>query len=108
MKDHDENKEWSCLNYLDVNNLYGWAMPQKLPVNNFEWIEETSQFNEDFIQKTMMKKVKKDIFLKLMFNMQKNYMNFMVTYHFYVKERKLKSSKSLLLIYTIKMNLLFT
>ena len=22
---------------------------QKLPVNNFEWIEDTSQFNEDFI-----------------------------------------------------------
>ena len=25
-------------------------MSQKLPVNNFEWIEETSQFNEDFIK----------------------------------------------------------
>ena len=23
---------------------------QKLPVNNFEWIEDTSQFNEDFIK----------------------------------------------------------
>ena len=69
-------------------------MPQKLPVNNFEWIKETSQFNEDFIQKTMMKKVKKDIFLKLMFNMQKNYVNFMVTYHFYMKERNLKSRKA--------------
>ena len=23
-------------------------MSQKLPVNNFEWIEDTSQFNEDF------------------------------------------------------------
>ena len=26
-------------------------MLQKLPVNKFEWIEDTSQFNEDFIQK---------------------------------------------------------
>ena len=26
-------------------------MLQKLPVNKFEWIKDTSQFNEDFIQK---------------------------------------------------------
>ena len=25
-------------------------MSQKLPVNNFEWIKDTSQFNEDFIK----------------------------------------------------------
>ena len=25
-------------------------MLQKLPVNNFEWIEDTSQFNEDVIK----------------------------------------------------------
>ena len=25
-------------------------MSQKLPVNNFEWTKNTSQFNEDFIQ----------------------------------------------------------
>ena len=25
-------------------------MSQKLPVNNFEWIRDTSQFNEDFIK----------------------------------------------------------
>ena len=36
MKDYDKNKQSSHLNYWDVNNLYGWARPQKLPVNNFE------------------------------------------------------------------------
>ena len=50
MKYHDKNKELSYLQYWDVNNLYGWAMLQKLPVNNFEWIKDTSQFNEDFIK----------------------------------------------------------
>ena len=32
------------------HNLYGWAMSQKLPANNFEWIEDTSSYNEDFIK----------------------------------------------------------
>ena len=50
MKDYDKSKESSHLKYWDVNNLHGWAMPQqKLPVNNFAWIENTSQFDEDLI-----------------------------------------------------------
>ena len=50
MKDYDKNKESSYLKYWDVNNFFGWAMPQKLPVSNFEWVEDTLQFNEDFIK----------------------------------------------------------
>ena len=30
--------------------FYDWAMSPNLPVNNFEWIKDTSQFNEDFIK----------------------------------------------------------
>ena len=45
MKDYDKNKESSYIQYWDVNNLYDWPMLQKLPVNNFEWIKYTSQFN---------------------------------------------------------------
>ena len=50
MKDFDKNKESSYIQYWDVNNLYVWAMSQKLPINNFEWIKDTSQFIEDFIK----------------------------------------------------------
>ena len=42
MKDYCKNKEASHLHYLDVNKLYGWAMPQKLSVNNFKWVEKIS------------------------------------------------------------------
>ena len=50
MKDYNESKESSYLKYRDVNNLYDWVMSQKLPVNIFEQIEDTYQFNEDFIK----------------------------------------------------------
>ena len=50
MKNYNINKESSYLRYWDVNSLYGWAMSQKLPVNNFERIKDTFQFNEDFIK----------------------------------------------------------
>ena len=36
MKYYDKNKEPSYLKYWEVNNLYGFAMSQKLPVNNFK------------------------------------------------------------------------
>ena len=50
MKNYDKNIESSYIEYLDANNLYGWAMSQKLPVNDFKWVkqEKLSKFNEDF------------------------------------------------------------
>ena len=52
IKNYDKNTESSYLEYLDANNLYGWAMSQKLPVNDFEWIEkdDLSKFNASFIK----------------------------------------------------------
>ena len=50
MKDYDKNKESSYIQYLDANNLYGWAMSQKLHVNGFKWIKNTSKIDEKFIK----------------------------------------------------------
>ena len=40
MEDYDKNGESSYLKYCGKNNLYGWVMPQKLPVNSFRWVED--------------------------------------------------------------------
>ena len=50
MKNYHKNQESSYIQYLDANSLYGWAMSQKLPVNGFKWIEDTSKINEEFIK----------------------------------------------------------
>ena len=36
-KNYDEKEEYSYIQYLDPNNLYGWAISQKLPVSGFKW-----------------------------------------------------------------------
>ena len=38
MKNYDKNIESLYIQYLDANNLYGWAMSQKLLVNGFKWV----------------------------------------------------------------------
>ena len=39
MKNFDKTKPSSYIQYLDANNLYGWAMSQKLPTHGFKWID---------------------------------------------------------------------
>ena len=46
MREYDKNKETWYLKYWGVNNLYEWAMPQKLNLGSFEWFEEIVKFNE--------------------------------------------------------------
>ena len=38
MKYYDKNIISSYIMYLDATNLYGWTMSQKLPVNDFKWV----------------------------------------------------------------------
>ena len=39
MNNYDKNKESSYLTYLDANNLYGWAMSQKQPLEGFRQVK---------------------------------------------------------------------
>ena len=94
MKDGDLNKELSYFNHRDVNNLYGWTMSQKLPVNNYEWIEDTSRFKK-ISEKATMKKMMKAIFWKLMFNIPKNSKNFIMILPFLPERMKIEQVEKL-------------
>ena len=50
MKDYDEKKESSFLIYTDHNNLYGKPKSENLPVDYFEWVDDISEIDENFIK----------------------------------------------------------
>ena len=58
IKNYNNNEESSYIQYLDANNLYGWAMAKKLPANGFKWTDnnETAEpsakhvINEEFMK----------------------------------------------------------
>ena len=55
MKNYDPQKDSSYIPCLDANNLYGWAMSQKLPTGDFRWITPhklTPKLQESYHEKT--------------------------------------------------------
>ena len=50
MINHDTNAPSNYSMYVDANNLYGWAMCKKLPIDNFQWDYEIDKFTCDFIR----------------------------------------------------------
>ena len=94
------------LKYWVVKNLYFWAMSEKVPVDNFQWIKDTFQRIKDFI-KSYDEESDEEYFLEFDVHYSKNHMKLILIYHLYQKELKLKKLKSLLLIYMIKVNMLF-
>ena len=50
MKNYDKSKECSYIQYLDANNLYGAAISEKFPINEFKWVNDISRINEKFVK----------------------------------------------------------
>ena len=56
IKNYNKCLESTFPMYLDANNLYGWGMFQKFPVNAFKWKKNVSKFNEDFMKRCRLSK----------------------------------------------------
>ena len=57
---YNPKEESSYLQYLDANNLYGWAMTQNLPVGGFKWIEKPEIFNSSEMISRLAEQSEKD------------------------------------------------
>ena len=99
MKNYDSTKESIYIMYLDANNLYGWAMSKKVPIDNFKWETDLSKFTSNFIKNY---DEESDIgYSLLMLYILKIFMKSIVIYHFY-QLRQI----SYILIYGIKNTIL--
>ena len=92
MKNYDKDITPSYIMYVDVNNLYGWVISQKMVLNG-----QKNQDYQDLMRdsyKPIMKIVIEDIFLKQMLSIRKICVIFLRIYHFFRKEKKIKKQKN--------------
>ena len=53
MRGYNPGKESTYIQYLDANNLYGWAMSQQLPTHGFKWMKDLTVENVmEILEKT--------------------------------------------------------
>ena len=107
MNDYHGNKESSYISYWDVNNLYGFAMMQKLSTFNFKWIENISQFNEVFI-KNYDEKSEVGCILKIYVKYLEKIYEPLGDLPFLPERTKIEKVEKLVTNLQVKINMLFT
>ena len=107
MENYDKNITSSYLVYLDANNLYEWAISQKLPVNDFKWGEDLSKFNKDFI-KNYDEHSDKGYFLKVDVEYPKNLFNLHTDSPFLPEREKIGKCNKLVCDFHYKKTMLLT
>ena len=51
MNDYDPKKQSTFKSYLDMNNLYGWAISECFPYERFKWLKNVDEFDVMSISK---------------------------------------------------------
>ena len=75
--DCDPKKPSTFISYLDMDNLYGWEMNDYLPYCRSEWLKNIDKFDIMSISN----KSPKGYFQKLILNILKNYMSYIMIFH---------------------------
>ena len=75
--DYDPKKPSAFITYLDMNNLYGWAMSEYRPYEGFKWLKNVIGFDVTSIsEKSLI-----EYFLEVDLNILMNYMNYTMIIH---------------------------
>ena len=45
LNNYDPKKSSTFISYLDMNNIYGWAMSEYLPYKVFKWLKNIDSFD---------------------------------------------------------------
>ena len=80
--------------YVDANDLYGWAMSKKLPVDEFKWAGNISMFTEDFM-KNYDEEGDVGYLLVVDTEYPKNFVCYIVIYIFCLRKQKLINALNL-------------
>ena len=54
MDSYDDAKPSKYIQYLDANNLYGWAMSEKMPYKDFKWVNIENTSVEEVLTKVLL------------------------------------------------------
>ena len=49
MKNYDPTEPSKFRTFLDINNLYGWAVSRYLPYDRFKWVKNTDNFHANSV-----------------------------------------------------------
>ena len=90
---YNPKEQRSYLQYLDPNNLYGWAMTQDLPVEGFNWVKNVERFTSDEISR-LVDKDKKGYVLEVDVKYPEKFHNEHNDLPFMCEEKKINKSKN--------------